>query len=67
MYTDGVTEAMDRNDKEFGTRRLEFLLGGLSGLSCRQIVETVKTGIRCFVDGAEQSDDITMLVIKREK
>jgi sigma-B regulation protein RsbU (phosphoserine phosphatase) len=65
MYTDGVTEAMDRNDKEFGTRRLEFLLGGLSGLSCRQIVETVKTGIRCFVDGAEQSDDITMLVIKR--
>ena len=65
MYTDGVTEAMDRNDKEFGTRRLEFLLGGLSGLSCRQIVETVKTGIRCFVDGAEQSDDITMLVVKR--
>ena len=49
----------------FKEERLEFLLGGLSGLSCRQIVETVKTGISCFVDGAEQSDDITMLVVKR--
>ena len=66
MYTDGVTEAMNRNDKAFGNKRLEFLLGGLSGLSCQQIVETVKTGISCFVDGAEQSDDMTMLVLRRK-
>lgn len=66
MYTDGVTEAMNRSDKAFGNKRLEFLLGGLSGLSCQQIVETVKTGISCFVDGAEQSDDMTMLVLRRK-
>ena len=66
MYTDGVTEAMNRNDKAFGNKRLEFLLGGLSGLSCQQIVETVKMGISCFVDGAEQSDDMTMLVLRRK-
>lgn len=66
MYTDGVTEAMNRNDKAFGNKRLEFLLGGLSDLSCQQIVETVKTGISCFVDGAEQSDDMTMLVLRRK-
>ena len=66
MYTDGVTEAMNRNDKAFGNKRLEFLLGGLSGLSCQQIVETVKTGVSCFVDGAEQSDDMTMLVLRRK-
>ena len=66
MYTDGVTEAMNRNDKAFGNKRLEFLLGGLSDLSCQQIVETVKTGVSCFVDGAEQSDDMTMLVLRRK-
>ena len=66
MYTDGVTEAMNRSDKAFGNKRLEFLLGGLSGLSCQQIVETVKMGISCFVDGAEQSDDMTMLVLRRK-
>ena len=66
MYTDGVTEAMNRSDKAFGNKRLEFLLGGLSGLSCQQIVETVKTGVSCFVDGAEQSDDMTMLVLRRK-
>lgn len=66
MYTDGVTEAMNRSDKVFGNKRLEFLLGGLSGLSCQQIVETVKMGISCFVDGAEQSDDMTMLVLRRK-
>ena len=66
MYTDGVTEAMNRNDKAFGNKRLEFLLGGLSDLSCQQIVETVKTGVSCFGDGAEQSDDMTMLVLRRK-
>lgn len=66
MFTDGVTEAMNRSDKVFGNKRLEFLLGGLSDLSCQQIVETVKTGISYFVDGAEQSDDMTMLVLRRK-
>jgi serine phosphatase RsbU (regulator of sigma subunit) len=30
------------------------------------MVETVKAGLTAFVDGAEQHDDITMLVIKRK-
>jgi sigma-B regulation protein RsbU (phosphoserine phosphatase) len=66
MFTDGVTEATDTENKEFGTERLNSILGQQTNANCQQIIEAVKTGIREFVRGAEQSDDITMLVVKRK-
>ena len=66
MFTDGVTEAMNNAYKEFGTGRLDDVLRGLSDKSSQQIVEAVKAGVKEFADGAEQSDDITMLVLKRK-
>jgi hypothetical protein len=66
MFTDGVTEAMNGAEQEFGTERLDNILSGLASNSSQQIVEAVKAGVRDFVDGAEQSDDITMLVLKRK-
>jgi len=66
MYTDGVTEAMNPEQKEFGLGRFSSLLGGLAGKSSQQIVEAVKAGISNFAAGAEQSDDITLLALKRE-
>ena len=66
MFTDGVTEAMNPNRNEFGTGRLRMTLGGLSGKSSLQVVEAIKTAIKEFTDGAEQSDDITMLVVGRK-
>jgi sigma-B regulation protein RsbU (phosphoserine phosphatase) len=66
MFTDGVTEAMNPDKKEFGTGRLKMTLGGLVGKSSQQIIGGVKAAIKDFADGAEQSDDITMLVVKRK-
>ena len=65
MFTDGVTEATDIEYKEFGVERLDNILRQQSNSSCQQIIESVKAGIREFVGEAEQSDDITMLVVKR--
>jgi sigma-B regulation protein RsbU (phosphoserine phosphatase) len=65
MFTDGVTEAMNRDGMEFGSARLKNVITGQTTKSSRQVVETVKRAISDFTDGAEQSDDITMLVIKR--
>ena len=65
MFTDGVTEATDIEYKEFGVERLDNILRQQSNSSCQQIIESVKAGIREFVGDAEQSDDITMLVVKR--
>ena len=70
MFTDGVTEAMNLSHEEFGTERLDGILRreGVrrEGVGSREIVEAVKAGITDFVEGAEQHDDITMLVLKRK-
>ena len=65
MFTDGVTEAMNAAFEEFGEQRLESTLEEVTRLSCREIIDAVKEDVAAFTDGAEQSDDITMLVIKR--
>ena len=66
MFTDGVTEAMDTAYKEFGAERLDSILRQQSGANSQQTIEAVKAGIKEFVGDAEQSDDITMLVVKRK-
>ena len=66
MYTDGVTEATDSDGMMFGSERLDSILRSQeSGVRSQEIVEAVKAGVADFVKDAEQSDDITMLVVKR--
>ncbi len=65
MFTDGVTEAMNINFEEFGEERLEKTLKLVVDQNCREIIDAVKSEVAAFTEGAEQSDDITMLTIKR--
>ena len=66
MYTDGVTEAENKEQAQFENARLETTLAALKGASSRQIVDTVNARVKEFTDGAPQSDDITQLVIRRK-
>ena len=66
MFTDGVTEAMNASLKEFGEQRLEQTLQQADGKSCQEVIDTVTGEVKAFVEEAEQSDDITMLVLKRK-
>jgi sigma-B regulation protein RsbU (phosphoserine phosphatase) len=65
MYTDGVNEAKNPDREEFGVERLNDILSGCKDRSCQEVIKVVNRGITDFVRGAEQSDDITMLVVKR--
>ena len=65
LYTDGVTEAINADTEEFGEKRLEDTLKHLSSQSCQQIIDTIKANVSDFAGEAEQSDDITLLAIKR--
>lgn len=65
MYTDGVTEASNPAKQLFGLDRFCSTLSSLADKNCRQIIEAVRAGISDFTAGAEQSDDITMLALKR--
>ena len=66
MYTDGVTEAENKDHEQFGEARLEAALAELKGAESKQIVDTVNAKVKEFVAGAAQSDDITQLVIRRK-
>jgi sigma-B regulation protein RsbU (phosphoserine phosphatase) len=63
LYTDGVTEAMDKNDQLFAEGRLEITLQAMNGRSSKEVVEGVVKAVQRFSTGAPQSDDITLLVL----
>ena len=65
MFTDGVTEAMNVTFEEFSENRLEETLSTVVMHSGQEIIDTVKNNVSTFTDGAEQSDDITLLTIRR--
>jgi len=66
LYTDGVTEAMDPSFQEYGEDRLQHALSGVENRSCQQLIDIIKADMATFVGEAEQSDDTTLLVIKRK-
>lgn len=64
VYTDGVTEAADTDDRLYGEERLEAILSAARGTP-EELCRTVRADLEKFTKGAEQSDDITMLCVKR--
>jgi serine phosphatase RsbU (regulator of sigma subunit) len=65
FYTDGVTEMMNPQRELFGEERLTQVLYTNYHRSPSQIVAAVLAALSEFADGQSQSDDITMVVIKR--
>ena len=65
LYTDGVTEAFNADEEEFGEKRLHDTLKGLKQESAEGIIKGILKEKDLFVGETEQSDDITMLVLKR--
>jgi phosphoserine phosphatase RsbU/P len=65
-YTDGVLEARDVTGNLFGMDRMMDVVAK-PGPTAEQLLEDVDTTLRRFVGAAEQSDDITMLAIRRAK
>jgi phosphoserine phosphatase RsbU/P len=63
LYTDGVTEACDKQDQLFGEERLEAVLRSAAGGPI-QLIKTVIEALRVFSDGAPQSDDITTMALR---
>lgn len=65
IYTDGVTEAMDRGGHEYGRRQLHQCLIEHRNESSEEIMSQIISDIKSHADGASQSDDITLMIIKR--
>lgn len=62
LYTDGLTEAMNRQREQFGGQRLFDHLQ--SGIGSKDQIEQMTQAVHQYVGEAPQSDDLTMLAIR---
>ena len=64
-YTDGVTEAMNRERVLYSEPRLQQELATLAGREVKDTVSEIVASVRVHAAGAPQSDDITVLAVRR--
>ena len=66
VFTDGVTEA-DRGDHQYGEERMEDLVMKSRDKSPKEIAAVLMEDINGFMGDSPRSDDITLLLLKRER
>lgn len=66
FYTDGVTEAEDEQKNQFREDRLEKIIKENYHLSSKKLIEKITQEVSKFAKGASQSDDITLIVLRRD-
>jgi len=67
LYTDGVNEAFNPHGEEYGDDRLQKFLCGKADKEPRALIEDLLSDVKAFADTHPQSDDITILSVKRKK
>jgi sigma-B regulation protein RsbU (phosphoserine phosphatase) len=65
LFSDGVTEAMDGTDEEFGEFRLESIIRDHRGQAAAELIDTVFRAVCVHAGNRAQADDMTAVVIKR--
>jgi len=64
LYTDGVTEAINESEEQFGPDRLTAIIERTRNLPASEIVQQIQQGVLEFSGGQPQFDDITLMVLK---
>ena len=64
LYTDGVNEAFDVDEAQYGNDRLEAFLSTHADERPRSLVQALRSDVAAWAEGAEQSDDVTILVVE---
>jgi sigma-B regulation protein RsbU (phosphoserine phosphatase) len=64
LYTDGVTEASNRSEEEYGRERLARRVGEGLSLGARELIEFIHEDVLAFTEGRGTTDDVTFFVIR---
>jgi len=67
LFSDGVTEAMDAFNNEFGEKQLLDLIIEYRNLTSNEIIDKIFEAVSEHSKHVTQSDDITAVVIKRKE
>jgi serine phosphatase RsbU (regulator of sigma subunit) len=62
-YTDGITEAENRQREQWGVRGLENLLRSCGRATSEQIIRRILDEVSAFANGQPQHDDMTLVVM----
>ncbi|MCE5309122.1 MAG: SpoIIE family protein phosphatase [Acidobacteriales bacterium] len=63
-YTDGITEARNPGEEEWGEERLAELTRACAHLSAREMIQRILESVDTFAAGTPQYDDMTLVVLK---
>jgi sigma-B regulation protein RsbU (phosphoserine phosphatase) len=66
LYTDGVPDAINATEEEFGLDRLIQAANANRHRAAPEIVDAIRRSVTRFVGGTRQFDDLTLVVLKRE-
>jgi phosphoserine phosphatase RsbU/P len=63
-FTDGVSEAMNAADEEWGEEALAAFLQDHPGLTARELIPQIIDAADAFANGHPQHDDMTLIVVR---
>jgi sigma-B regulation protein RsbU (phosphoserine phosphatase) len=64
LYTDGVTEAVNRKGEMFGQHRLAKLVEDNQKRSAQEIIQIIEQTVLEYAEGLPQFDDLTLMAVK---
>lgn len=65
IYSDGITEAMNSFEKEFGEDRVFQIVQNNKDKPAAELIEQILAAVNRFTEGAPRMDDMTLVVVKR--
>ncbi|MFC1799439.1 SpoIIE family protein phosphatase [Candidatus Eisenbacteria bacterium] len=65
IYTDGLSEALNRSDEQYGAERLSKVVSKNHAMSPQGLISVCVEDVNTFRAGAPRSDDLTIMVVRR--
>jgi sigma-B regulation protein RsbU (phosphoserine phosphatase) len=65
LFTDGLTEAEDENEEEFGVERVAAVVASLVDPTADSVCDAILEAVDAFTNGEPLQDDATLLVVER--
>jgi sigma-B regulation protein RsbU (phosphoserine phosphatase) len=65
LYTDGATEALDKNGDEYGLARIEKAVAEASEQGAQAVIDRICSDLRAFLADVPQNDDITLIALQK--
>lgn len=65
LFTDGVKEAVNQSEEEFGMERLAEVFGSAAAMGAEAVVKQVQDAVETFTGEGPQMDDVTIVAIEK--